>query len=171
VLIDEAYADFARSNCMALAMRPDNENTLVMRTLSKAFSLAGLRFGYVVGPEPLISALYKIKDSYNLDVLAQVAGLAALNDLEHMRANVRRIQETRSRLTAELRRRGWTVLDSETNFLFARPPQGRAVERFEQLRDAGIYVRHFPSPRTGDYLRITIGTDEQIDAFLRQIPA
>jgi histidinol-phosphate aminotransferase len=171
VLIDEAYADFARSTCMALAMRPDNENTLVMRTLSKAFSLAGLRFGYVVGSEPLIAALYKIKDSYNLDVLAQVAGLAALNDLEHMRANVRRIQDTRSRLTAELRRRGWTVLDSETNFLFARPPQGRAVERFEQLRDAGIYVRHFPSPRTGDYLRITIGTDEQVDAFLRQIPA
>ncbi|MBM4163871.1 MAG: histidinol-phosphate transaminase [Lentisphaerae bacterium] len=169
VLIDEAYADFSRSNCMALAVRAENENTLVMRTLSKAFSLAGLRFGYVIGPEPLIAALYKIKDSYNLDVLAQVAGLAALNDLEHMRANVRRIQETRSRLTAELRRRGWTVLDSETNFLFARPPQERAVECFERLRYAGIYVRHFPNPRTAAYLRITVGTDSQVEAFLQQI--
>jgi histidinol-phosphate aminotransferase len=170
VLIDEAYADFARSTCLKLALRAENENTLVMRTLSKAFSLAGLRFGYVVGPEPLIAALHKIKDSYNLDALAQVAGLAALNDLEHMRANVRRIQETRARLTAELRRRGWTVLDSETNFLFARPPRGGAAERFEQLRAAGIYVRHFPGPRTGAYLRITVGTDGEVDAFLRQIP-
>ncbi len=169
VLIDEAYADFARCTCMELALRPGNANTLVMRTLSKAFSLAGLRFGYVVGPEALITALTKIKDSYNMDVLSQVVGLAALNDLGHMQANVRRIQETRARLTIELRRREWTVLDSETNFLFARPPHDNAAERFELLRDAGIYVRYFPGPRTGAHLRITVGTDEQVDAFLKQI--
>ncbi len=169
VLLDEAYVDFARNTCMELALRPGNPNTLVMRTLSKSFSLAGLRFGYVVGPEPLITALYKIKDSYNLDVLAQVAGLAALNDLGHMQANVRRIQETRSRLTVELRRRGWKVLDSDANFIFAQPPQDNAGELFEQLRDANIFVRYFPGPMTGSYLRITIGTDQQVDALLAHL--
>ncbi len=169
VLIDEAYVDFARASCMELAPRPDNPNTLVMRTLSKSFSLAGLRLGYAIGPEPLIAALYKIKDSYNVDMLAQAAALAALNDLDHMRANVRRILETRARLADELTRRGWTVLDSQSNFLFARPPRDDAAALFEQLRRAGIYVRYFPGPRTGAYLRITIGTDDQVDALLAQL--
>jgi len=169
VLIDEAYADFAPETCLSLALDPANANTLVMRTLSKSFSLAGLRFGYVAGPEALITALYKIKDSYNMDMLAQLVGLAALNDLDAMLANVRRIVATRKRLTAALRDRRWTVLDSATNFLFARPPDGDADTRFKALRDKKIFVRYFPGPRTGAYLRITIGTDSEIDALLEAL--
>jgi histidinol-phosphate aminotransferase len=166
VLLDEAYGDFAPDNFMDLALAPDNANTLVMRTFSKSFSLAGLRLGYVVGPVPLIEALYKIKDSYNLDMLTQVVGLAALNDLDHMRANTRRIQATRARLTEALRARGYEVLPSATNFLFARPPDGDAKKVFDRLRDRKIFVRYFPGPRTAPYLRITIGTDAEIDALL-----
>lgn len=166
VLVDEAYGDFADTTCMDLALAPRNANTLVMRTLSKSFSLAGLRFGYVIGPEALIGALYKIKDSYNMDMLAQVVGLAALSDLPYMHASVRRIRTTRHRLTEELNRRGWAVCDSQTNFLFARPPDGDAQEIFEALKVAKIFVRYFPAPETRDYLRITIGTDEQVDALL-----
>ena len=171
VLIDEAYGDFADDTCMDLALATDNANTLVMRTFSKSFSLAGLRFGYVIGPAALVGALYKIKDSYNMDMLAQVVGLAALNDLPYMQENVRRIRATRARLTAELRRRGWTVCESQTNFLFARPPDGDAVRRFEALKAAKIYVRYFPGPETGEYLRITIGTEAQTDALLARIGA
>jgi histidinol-phosphate aminotransferase len=166
VLIDEAYGDFADTHCMDLALAPDNQNTLVMRTFSKSFSLAGLRFGYVIGPEPLIHALYKIKDSYNMDMLAQAVALAALSDLEYMRANVQKIRATRSRLTQELTRRGWKVCPSQTNFLFARPPKGNAKEIFDGLRQQKIFVRYFPGPATGEYLRITIGTDEQTDKLL-----
>lgn len=166
VLIDEAYVDFARRNCMALATDPGNANMLVMRTLSKSFSLAGLRLGYAVGPEPLIGALQKIKDSYNVDLLTQTVALAALDDLDSMRANVRRIVATRNRLADALRTLGYRVLPSETNFLFARPPNGDAAAVTERLRVRKIFVRHFPGPRTGEYLRITIGTDAQIDALL-----
>jgi len=166
VLLDEAYGDFAESTCMDLALAPENANTLVMRTFSKSFSLAGLRFGYVIGPEALVAALYKIKDSYNMDMLAQVVGLAALNDLPYMRENVRKICATRERLAVELRRRGWLVCASQTNFLFARPPDGDAKSVFEALKASKIFVRYFPAPATGEYLRITIGTDEQMDALL-----
>ncbi len=166
VLIDEAYGDFADMHCMDLALAKDNQNTLVMRTFSKSFSLAGLRFGYVVGPEPMIHALYKIKDSYNMDMLAQAVALAALSDLEYMRANVQKIRTTRARLTQELTRRGWTVCPSQTNFLFARPPKRNTQEIFDALKSAKIYVRYFPGPATGDYLRITIGTEEQTDKLL-----
>lgn len=166
VLLDEAYVDFAPDNFMDLALAPDNTNTLVMRTLSKSFSLAGLRLGYVIGPEPLITAIDKIKDSYNLDMLTQTVGLAALNDLEYMRANVRRIQATRERLTGALRARGYHVLPSATNFLFARPPDGNAQGVFDRLRARKIFVRYFSGPRTGEFLRITVGTDAEIDALL-----
>ncbi|MDD5708893.1 MAG: histidinol-phosphate transaminase [Kiritimatiellae bacterium] len=169
VLIDEAYADFAAGNCMPLAVAPDNRNTLVARTLSKSFSLAGLRLGYVVGPAPLIAAIYKIKDSYNLDALTQTLALAALNDLDYMRANVARIVATRQRLTSRLRGRGWTVLDSQTNFLFARPGNGDARGCFERLRAAKIFVRYFPGPATGEYLRISVGTDQETDTLLRYL--
>ncbi|MBP5320230.1 MAG: histidinol-phosphate transaminase [Kiritimatiellae bacterium] len=166
VVIDEAYADFADENCMALALDPANTNTLVSRTLSKSFSLAGIRFGYLVDPAELIGAIYKIKDSYNMDMLTQVIGLAALSDLDWMRENVRKIRATRARMTEALRKRGWSVCDSQTNFLFARPPDGQAAARFEALKAAHIYVRYFPGPLTGEYLRITIGTDPQMDRLL-----
>ena len=169
LLVDEAYVDFAPDNCMALATAPDNANVIVMRTLSKSFSLAGMRFGYCVGPEPLIAALYKIKDSYNMDALAQAVGAAALEDLPHMRANVAKILATRARLARALHGRNWRVLPSATNFLFARPPLGEAADLFAALRDHHIYLRHFPGPRTGEWLRITIGSDTEIDRLLAAI--
>jgi histidinol-phosphate aminotransferase len=166
VLIDEAYADFADTNCMDLATAPGNRQTLVMRTFSKSFSLAGLRFGYAIGPEPLITALYKAKDSYNMDMLAQSLALAALSDLDYMRGNVRRIRATRERLAATLTRHGWRVCPSQTNFLFARPPDGNAKRVFETLKAAKIFVRYFPGPATSEHLRITIGTDEQVEKLV-----
>jgi len=166
VLIDEAYVDFSDTNCMDLALAPENRQTLVMRTLSKSFSLAGLRFGYVIGPEPLITAFYKIKDSYNVDMLSQSVALAALSDLDAMRENVRKIRSTRERLATLLTQRGWRVCPSQTNFLFARPPDGNAQQVFAQLKAAKVYVRYFPGEATGEYLRITIGTEEQMETLL-----
>ena len=166
VIVDEAYADFADGDCMALATAPDNANVVVMRTLSKSFSLAGLRLGYCVGPEDLVEAMYKVKDSYNVDALAQDVALAALSDLPWMRANVAKVVRTRAEATAELRRRGWDVPDSQSNFLFAKPAHRPAAEIFEALRARGIFVRYFPGPLTGDRLRITIGTDADMHNLL-----
>jgi len=166
VLVDEAYGDFADQNCMDIAVAGDNSNTLVMRTLSKSFSLAGIRFGYVVGPETLIAALYKIKDSYNMDMLTLKIGLAALSDLEYMQRNVNRIKASRAAMTEDLRSRGWLVCDSQTNFIFARPPDGDAKRIFDELKRKKIYVRYFPGADTGKYLRITIGSEEQCKALL-----
>ena len=169
LLVDEAYADFANGNCMPLATTADNRNVIVMRTLSKSFSLAGLRVGYCIGPTDLVEALYKVKDSYNVDALAQAVALAALNDLPWMRSNVARVRKTRARVAKSLARRGWDVPESESNFLFARPAHKPAAEIFAALRAEHIYVRYFPGPRTGDRLRITIGTDAEMDEFLAAV--
>ena len=107
-----------------------------------------------------------MKDSYNVDALAQAVALAALNDLPWMRANVAKVRKTRTRVARELARRGWDVPASESNFLFARPTHRPAAELFEALRRRNIFVRYFPGPRTGDRLRITIGTDADMDTLL-----
>ena len=178
VVIDEAYALFAEDNCVPLALTLPN--AIVARTLSKAWSLAGLRLGYAIGPEPLISALYKIKDSYNVDFLAQVVAEAALSDPEWMLANRAKIIATRERVATELRKRGWQCPDSATNFLWASPPgaahsaaattkthsAAATIEVYEKLKSRNIFVRYFPAAATADFIRITIGTDAEMDAFL-----
>lgn len=164
VLIDEAYVDFADAHCLDLAL--SLPNVLVLRTLSKAYSLAGLRLGYVVGHQELIAALFKIKDSYNIDLLTQRIAQAALSDQVTLRDNVRRIQATRTRLDAGLRRLGFAVTPSQSNFIWARPPRRGALTVFEELRARGVLVRYFAGSRTGDYLRITVGTDGEIDRLL-----
>ncbi len=169
LLVDEAYADFAKANCVPLAAAADNRCVIVMRTLSKSFSLAGLRLGYCIGPEDLVEALYKVKDSYNVDAVAQAVALVALNDLPWMRANVAKVRKTRARVAKALAKRGWDILPSDSNFLFARPAHRPAAEIFAALRDRHIYVRYFPGPRTGDRLRITIGTDAEMDTFLSAV--
>ncbi len=166
VIVDEAYADFAKTNCVSLATDRKNRNLIVMRTFSKSFSLAGLRVGYCIGPEDLIDALYKVKDSYNVDSLAQSVALAALNDLPWMKGNAAKVKKTRTRVARELSKRGWDVLPSESNFLFARPAHRPASELFNALRKMNIFVRYFKGPRTGDRLRITIGTDSEMDTLL-----
>ena len=169
LIVDEAYADFAKSNCVRLATASDNRNVIVMRTFSKSFSLAGLRVGYCIGPEDLIEALYKVKDSYNADAVAQAVALAALNDLPWMRSNSAKVRKTRVRVAKELAKRGWDVLPSESNFLFARPAHRPASEIFDALRGMNIFVRYFKGPRTGDRLRITIGTDAEMDTLLKAL--
>ncbi|HPL37757.1 MAG TPA: histidinol-phosphate transaminase [Verrucomicrobiota bacterium] len=166
VLVDEAYVDFSGGrDCLALAKECDN--VLVCRTLSKSFSLAGLRIGYAIGAPALMAALAKLKDSYNVDRLAQTVALGALNDVAWMQDNARRIVATRERVVAELTRRGFRIVPSAANFLFVEPPVGLSASVcFARLRQHNILVRYFPGPRTGNYLRISIGTDAEMDAFL-----
>ena len=174
VLIDEAYADFAIGPDAGswASYAASSTNTIVCRTLSKSHSLAGLRLGYLVGPCPLIDAVYKLKDSYNVDALAQAIALTALSDLAPMQANAARIRATREATRAALESRGWTVVPSHSNFLFAAPPPSApsAADIFQSLRDKNILVRYFPGPRTGTHLRITIGTDDQMAALLAALP-
>ncbi len=164
VLLDEAYADFSPHSFAHLART--EPNVLVARTLSKSYSLAGLRFGYAIGPRPLIDALHRLRDSYNVDRLAQDLALAALGDRAWMEANVRRIVATRERTADALRGQGFEVGPSAANFLWVRPPRMEARAYFEALRGRKVLVRHFPGPRTGAHVRITIGTDAQMERFL-----
>ena len=166
VLLDEAYVDFSGGR-NGLELAKSLPNVLVCRTLSKSFSLAGLRLGYAVGSAELIGALYKLKDSYNVDRLAQRIALAALEDLPWMEGNARRIVATRERVAGELAKRGFGVVPSASNFLFVEPPSGvSAAELFARLRTNKILVRYFPGGRTDNHLRVSIGTDAQMDAFL-----
>ncbi len=164
VLIDEAYADFAGDNCAMLAKtRP---NVIVCRTFSKSYSLAGLRLGYAVASKEIIEGLFKLKDSYNLDALTQALGLAAYLDTAYFDGNVAKIKATRLSTAAALAALGFRVIASETNFLFASPPGGDGERYFRHLRERSIIVRYFPGEVTGKYVRITIGTPEQMDEFL-----
>lgn len=172
VIVDEAYSDFARWNCLDLATAEDNTNVIVMRTFSKSYSLAGLRVGYCIGPEDLIEALYKVKDSYNVDAVAQAVALAAFQDRRHHRATVAAVVKTRKAFAKALAKRGWDVLPSDANFVFAKPPAPQtAAGLFAALKQRKIFVRHFPGPLTGDRLRITIGTDGQMDRLLAALDA
>jgi len=164
VLLDEAYADFARENAISLAL--ELPHVLVARTFSKGYSLCYLRVGYLAGPLPLIAALHKIRDSYNVNGLGQVAAQATLGDAAYYRRNFQRLIATRERLSDELRALGFAVLPSETNFIFARPPRRSAREWLNALRRRRILVRWFDTPETRSYLRITIGTDAEADALL-----
>ena len=167
VIVDEAYADFARWNCLELATAEDNRNVIVMRTFSKSYSLAGLRVGYCIGPEDLVEALYKVKDSYNVDAIAQAVALAAYQDRAYHRKTVAAVVKTRKAFSKALAKRGWDVLPSDANFVFAKPPApARAADLFAALKKREIFVRYFPGPLTGDRLRITIGTDEQMATLL-----
>lgn len=167
VVIDEAYADFARESCLDLALT--RSNVLVTRSFSKSYGLAGMRLGYAVGPEPLIEALYKIKDSYNVNALTQAVGEAAVRDQKALRQTLRRVIQTRDRVAAELRARRFRVFDSQTNFLWIEPPMRPAEEWFRRLREQGILVRFFPGARTDRYLRVTIGKDDGMDRFLEGV--
>ena len=167
VLIDEAYVDFSDTNCLDLAL--GMENVIVARTLSKSYSLAGIRVGYAIGAAALIEALYKVKDSYNLDAISQQVALAALSDTDHMGANVAMIRSSRERLSEALRRLGFAVVPSQSNFVFTRPAGISAESLFAGLKARNILIRYFPGERTGNYVRITIGTDREIDCLLEAI--
>jgi histidinol-phosphate aminotransferase len=165
VMLDEAYVDFANENALQLALK--YPHVIVSRTFSKAYSLCFQRVGYFVGHPEFIAALDKIRDSYNVNGLGQVAALATLDDLSYYRKNFQRIVATRDWLARELTALGFRVFPSRTNFLLVRPPVFRAGEWQRKLRDRKILVRWFDYAETSDYLRITIGGDDEMAAFLK----
>lgn len=167
VIVDEAYVDFG--GVTAVPLLKEYENLLVICTFSKSRSLAGMRLGWAMGSAELISALYATKDSMNsypVDSIAQAAGVAAIEDEEYFQATLKKVIATRERLTKELRGMGFTLPDSQTNFVFATHPKYSAKEIFEYLKTRDIYVRWFNKPRIDNYLRITIGTDADADALI-----
>lgn len=164
-ILDEAYVDFARENAMELALR--YPHVMVSRTFSKSYSLCFQRVGYFVGHPELIGALHKIRDSYNVNGLGQVAATATLADLPYYRKNFHRVIDSRIRLTRELTGLGWEVLPSETNFVLAKPPGAPAKQWLDDLRDRKILVRWFNSPGIDSYLRITIGSETEVEALLK----
>jgi histidinol-phosphate aminotransferase len=165
VVLDEAYVDFAAENALSLALK--YPHVLVARTFSKAYSLCFQRVGYFVGHADLIGALDKIRDSYNVNGLGQVAALATLFDLPYYRANFRKIIATRRQLSRELIGLRFQVLPSQTNFILARPPRFPAEVWLEKLRERKLLVRWFKYPEVRDFLRITIGTPEEARALVR----
>ncbi len=165
VVLDEAYVDFAAENALKLALK--HPHVLVSRTFSKAYSLCFQRVGYFIGHPALIDALQKIRDSYNVNGLGQIAALATLDNLNYYRGNFRKIIATRRRLGGELAKLGFAVLPSQTNFILAQPPRFPAKAWLEKLRARKILVRWFSDPAVRNYLRITIGTDAETDALLR----
>lgn len=164
VVADEAYVDFADES--SLPLLANNPRLVVVRSLSKAYSLAGMRAGLAFAHEELIREMMKVKDSYNVSRLAQAAACAALKDEPYFRATRDRIIATRERFSAALARRGFTVLPSGANFLFAVPPRGlTAGTLYEELLRRGFLVRYWKSGIVSDGLRISIGTDEEMDAL------
>ncbi len=170
VLVDEAYIDFARSASSCVPLTKKYDNLLVVKTFSKSYSLAGLRVGYAVGNSELISAMQAAKNSFNsypLDSLAQVAACAALRDREYFDECIEKIVSTRDSLGVRLISRGFTVLPSDTNFLFVSPPDGiKAADLYKSLRENGVLVRYFAAPRIDNYLRISVGSDDEADMLL-----
>jgi histidinol-phosphate aminotransferase len=166
LVVDEAYVDFAVTSALDLARLP---NVIVTRTLSKSYSLAGLRFGYAVAAPELVRELAKVKDSYNCDMLSLAGAQAALEDQEYRLATRARILRTRERLTEALRRLGFDVLPSQANFVWARRSDRPVRPIFEELKRRRILVRYMDYPGHGDGLRITVGTDADIDRLLEEL--
>jgi histidinol-phosphate aminotransferase len=167
LVIDEAYVDFADADALSLVGRLPN--VIVTRTLSKSYSLAGLRFGFGIAAPELVRELVKVKDSYNCDMLSLAGAVAALEDQEHRLQTRARIVTTRRRLTDALRALGFDVLPSQANFVWARRLD-RPVQRiFEELKRRRILVRYMNYPGHGDGLRITVGTDDEIDRLLDEL--
>ena len=170
VVIDEAYIDFGGQT--AIPLTKQYRNLLVVGTFSKSRSMAGARLGFAIGDRALIQDLNTIKYSvnpYNVNRMTMAAGLGALEDDAYFRANCRKICQTRERTTAALQEMGFLVLPSQTNFIFAKFRDIPGKTLYTKLREKGILVRHFDTPRLTDYLRITIGSDSQMDTFLATI--
>jgi len=178
LVIDEAYVDYGTQSCIPLlrgAACP--ENLLVVHTLSKSRALAGLRVGFAVGHPDLIAGLERVKNSFNsypLGRLAQAGAIAAIEDQAHLEQTSQQVMQTRAKLVSDLNALGFETLPSTANFIFTRHPQHAGAALYQALRDRGIIVRHFKLPRIENFLRITIGTDEQngeLVAALKEILA
>lgn len=174
LVIDEAYADFAPYNALPLLQEDQLDNVVILRSLSKGYSLAGLRFGYGLADPSIIAALDKARDSYNTDILAQAAATAAVRDQDYAQSTWERVIAERARLTSALRDRGFTVPDSHTNFVLVRVSDvasgqstaAHAKAIYEHLKAQDLLIRYFDKPRLADRLRITVGTTRQNDRLL-----
>ncbi len=173
LVIDEAYVDFAPGDCVSLLR--ECQNVVLLRSLSKGYGLAGLRFGYGLADPALIAAMDKARDSYNTDAVSQAAAVAALRDQGYAQSTWQRVVDERARLTDALTQRGFAVHPSHSNFVLATPPAVRtgadARTLYAGLKQRGILVRYFDAPRLDDKLRITVGTPEQDDALLAALDA
>lgn len=170
VIIDEAYIDFGGESAVRLI--ESYPNLMVVQTFSKSRSLAGMRLGFALGDSNLIAAMNSVKNSFNsytIDRLAMAAGIEAFRDDEYFEETRKKVIATRKRTTSEMTAMGFKVIDSEANFIFAMHPRLNAAEIFSELRAKGILVRYFKKPRIDNYLRITIGSDEEMDAFLKVV--
>ncbi len=172
VIVDEAYVDFGGVSALPLIEKYDN--LLVVQTFSKSRAMAGLRIGFGIGNEKLIHYLNDAKfsfNSYTMNLPSQVLGVEAVKDDVYFKATTAKIVATRERVKKELTKLGFTFPDSKTNFIFVTHKTVPAREIFQALREADIYVRHWDKPRIGNYLRITVGTDDEMDcliSFLRK---
>jgi len=170
VLIDEAYVDFGGESCVSLVKK--YKNLIVAQTFSKSRSLAGARLGFAIADSELIADLNKIKYSTNpycINRLTSLAGIASIRDKEYFEANCKKIMDTRSMTVDQLSKRGFETLPSCANFIFTRKPGVSGTWLYEQLRERGILVRHFTKPAIVDFLRVTIGTPEEMKAFIDTI--
>lgn len=170
VIIDETYVDFGGES--AINLISEYKNLVITRTFSKSRSLAGMRLGFAMSNEELISYMNAVKDSYNtypLDTIAAAVGTASVKDEKYFRDTLDKIINTRTRIAKELNEIGFEVLDSKTNFLFVTHKSAKAVEIFEYLKKKDIFIRYFNSERIDNYLRITIGTDDEMDKMMTEI--
>lgn len=169
VVIDEAYVDFGGTSSIPLIDK--YENLLVTGTFSKSRSLAGLRIGFAIGSKALIDVMEAVKNSYNsytVDSLSIEMGAASIEDDEYFKSTCKKVIKTRERVTLELEKLGFDVLDSQTNFIFATHNKHNMKSLFEYLKTQKVFIRYFSLPRIENYVRITIGTNEEMDIFLEK---
>lgn len=163
VWIDEAYADFAEDNCLGLVK--EFPNVVVSRTFSKSYAMAAIRLGLGFANPAIIEQMLKVRDSYNVGILPQIAGLAALRDQDYMAEITGKIKTNRQTLTNQLAALGFAVLPSQSNFILCKPPIP-APTYFQAMREEGILIRYFSGERTRDYVRITIGNSDECQAVV-----
>lgn len=170
VIVDEAYIDFGGDTAVSLI--PKYENLLIIQTLSKSRSLAGMRIGFALGNEQLIEGLERIKNSFNsytLDRLSLAAGKVAIEDVDYFNETREKIMATRERVAKELKNLSFHVLDSKANFLFIRHDTVPSKHIYEKLKEQGIYVRYFKKMRIDQFIRVTIGTETEMDSFIQAV--
>jgi histidinol-phosphate aminotransferase len=164
LLIDEAYVDYAEKNCVSLVK--DFDNVIVLRSMSKGYSLAGIRFGYAIAQPDLIIGLMKVKDSYNVDAVAIAVATAAIKDRRYFCQNVEKVKAEREELAKQLRAMEFDVPESQANFILAESKSYKAADIYDKLVQRNIYVRYFNVPGLNDKLRITVGTKQQNDKLI-----
>lgn len=167
VVVDEAYVDFA--DYSALPLVKEFDNILILRTLSKGYSLAGLRLGFGIANPKLLAGLFKVKDSYNIDAIATMVGAAAMRDRAYQNLCAEKVKTSRAKLIVALKNLDFTVLESQGNFVLATPPQENAEQLYLQLKARGILVRYFKQPGLENKLRITVGTEEQNQTLIKTL--